>query len=253
MLRWARALALIVSSTLLTQVGVADDATAIEEVRQDVRDLKAQVEALRETVTELAERTKKGARHSHRRRRSRSGRVRTGTLEGKVDVPSGEPVAYVYVENVRGSAVHKRVSIEQKEKRFVPSWAVVRRGTTIAFPNYDNIHHSVISLSSGNAFELGLESAEGPAKSHTFNAPGVVDVYCNLHPKMAASVLIVPNRLFAKVRADGTFTIEKVPRGQRKIVAWSPGAKLASRWVQIGKRPTAVELTLEPRSSIHRQ
>ena len=73
-----------------------------------------------------------------------------GTIRGKVAVPSGEPVAYVYVENVLAPAVkgqHK--VIEQAGKKFVPNWAVVQRGTAIAFPNNDNIYHNVFSLSAG--------------------------------------------------------------------------------------------------------
>ena len=63
-----------------------------------------------------------------------------GTVRGKITVPPGEPVAYVYVENVLAPPVkgqHK--VIEQTGKRFVPSWAVVQRGTAIEFPNQDNI------------------------------------------------------------------------------------------------------------------
>ena len=51
---------------------------------------------------------------------------------------------------------------------------------------------------------------------------------------MAASVLVVPNRYFAKVKADGTFEIAGVPAGRRKIVAWAPGSRPAAEWVEVG-------------------
>jgi hypothetical protein len=70
---------------------------------------------------------------------------------------------------------------------------------------------------------------------------------------MAASVLVVPNDLFAKIQQDGSFVIENVPSGQRKIVAWSPGTKLGAQWVELPAGGTAnVELTLEDKSSVHK-
>ncbi len=177
-----------------------------------------------------------------------------GSIRGKVTVPGGEPVAYVYVENITAAAVKgQRVSIEQVGKKFVPSWAVVQRGTTISFPNKDNIYHNVFSLSSGNSFDLGLYNAASDAKTHTFLEPGSVDIYCNIHPQMAASALIVPNRYFAKVKADGTFEISGVPAGRRKVVAWAPGSRLTADWVEVAAgRPADLSLKLEAKSPGHK-
>ena len=134
------------------------------------------------------------------------------------------------MENVLAPAVKgQRKVIEQAGKKFVPNWAVVQRGTAIAFPNNDNIYHNVFSLSSGNSFDLGLYNSDGEAKTHTFTEPGAVDIYCNIHPQMAASVLVVPNRHFAKVKGDGTFEIPGVPTGRRKVVAWAPGSRIVGR------------------------
>jgi plastocyanin len=177
-----------------------------------------------------------------------------GIVRGKVAVPEGEPIAYAYVENVFAPPVRgKTVLIDQKNKTFVPGWAVVRRGTTIAFPNHDNIYHNVFSHASGNSFDLGLYNSGTPAKSHSFQSAGAADIYCNIHPNMAASVLVVPNDLFAKVQPDGSFVIQKVPSGQRKVVAWSPGTALAAQWVELKPGNTAeVALTLVPKSRVHK-
>ena len=177
----------------------------------------------------------------------------TGTVKGKVAVPRGEPVAYVYIENVTGPAVRdQKVVIEQVGKRFVPTWAVVQRGTAITFPNRDNIYHNVFSLSSGNSFDLGLYSA-GEAKTHTFNEPGEVEIYCNIHPQMAASALVVPNKLFAKLKGDGSFEIPNVPVGRRKVVAWAPGSRLTANWVDLNAGEAAqVDFKLEPKAAGHK-
>jgi plastocyanin len=179
--------------------------------------------------------------------------IEVGTVRGKVNVPKGEPIAYAYIENVFAPPVRgKTVVIDQRNKNFVPTWAVIRRGTTVEFPNHDNIYHNVFSHAPGNSFDLGLYNASSPAKTHSFQSPGSVDVYCNIHPSMAASVLVVPNDLFAKVQADGTFVIDNVPTGQRKIVAWSPGTALSTQWVELKAGATAnVELALEHKSRVH--
>jgi plastocyanin len=176
-----------------------------------------------------------------------------GSVRGKVKLPAGEPIAYVYVENVLAPPVRgKTVVIDQKNKSFAPGWAVIRRGTTVEFPNHDKIYHNVFSHAAGNSFDLGLYNAGSPAKSHTFQAAGAVDIYCNIHPSMSASVLVVPNDLYAKVQPDGTFAIDRIPTGQRKIVAWSPGNTPAVQWLELGSNETAnVELTLVSKSRVH--
>jgi hypothetical protein len=115
------------------------------------------------------------------------------------------------------------------------------------------VYHNVFSQSSGNSFDLGLYNSTSAAKSHTFDEPGSVDIFCNIHPQMAASILVVPNRHFAKVKADGTFEIEGVPGGKRKVVAWAPGSRLAVQWVELTPGETAdVDLKLESKLPGHK-
>jgi plastocyanin len=275
----------VIAATALATSSAAQDgenSKAIEELQREVRALEARVRALSLAATEVAELTMRSAAIWSRalagetkdaagrpaktkpkpsapqapqsRRPVARAPVDVGTVRGKVNVPKGEPIAYAYVENVFAPPVRgKSVVIDQRNKSFVPSWAVVRRGTTIEFPNHDNIYHNVFSHSSGNSFDLGLYNAGTPAKTHSFQSAGAADIYCNIHPTMAASVLVVPNDLFAKVQPDGTFVINNVPSGQRKIVAWSPGTKLSTQWVEIKDGGTAdVELTLEDKSRVHK-
>jgi plastocyanin len=177
-----------------------------------------------------------------------------GMIRGKLTIPGGEPVAYVYVENVLAPPVRgQHATIEQSGKKFMPGWAVVQRGTSISFPNKDNIYHNVFSLSPGNAFDLGLYNAASEAKSHTFNEAGPVDVYCNIHPQMAASILVVPNRHYAKVKGDGSFELAGVPAGRRKVVAWAPGSKPTADWVDVSAGGAVdLNLHLDSKTSGHK-
>jgi hypothetical protein len=110
-------------------------------------------------------------------------------------------------------------AIRQSNKSFVPAVSAVIRGTEVSFPNDDMIFHNVFSLSKAKRFDLGLYKS-GEAKSVLLTRPGIIDVYCNIHPEMAAKVLVLDNPYFAVTAADGLFTIAGVPPGAYPYVAW---------------------------------
>jgi len=158
------------------------------------------------------------------------------SVTGRVQARSGSlKDTWVYVDLVRGSPAHgKTLEIKQKDKQFWPRAAVVLRGTNVVFPNLDPVYHNVFSTSGRNGFDLGAYRAGETPRSVVLSTPGVVDVYCNIHARMSASILVAPSPLYAKVNADGTFKIENVPTGVRKLVAWSPGSKPAQEKVEVG-------------------
>jgi plastocyanin len=162
-------------------------------------------------------------------------RPRSGTVQGKVTLAGGSPSElYVYVENVHAPlARNKSLEVKQEGKQFVPRVAVVQTGTSVVFPNFDNVFHNVFSNSPRNTFDLGSYRAGDKPKAITLAASGVVDVFCNFHHKMSASILVVPSPLFTRVHADGTFRLNNVPVGTRKLVAWSPHSKPAQLTVEV--------------------
>ena len=152
---------------------------------------------------------------------------------------------YVYVENVKMPLTHhKVVEIKQEGRQFNPRVAVVQTGTNLMFPNMDAVYHNVFSNSPRNSFDLGTYQAGDKARSVTVTGPGVVDIFCNIHQKMSAKVLVVPSVLYAKVHPDGTFRIENVPPGVRRLVAWSPETKVESQRVAVNGPTTEVSFTL---------
>lgn len=274
-------LSIIIAVCSLSTPSPAQDAAqskTIEDLQRQVRALEARLQALSAAASEVAELTtrsaviwsralsggerdapapaKAPAKARPKAKPSPAARApeELGIVRGRVAVPESEPIAYAYVENVFAPPVRgKTVVIDQRNKSFTPGWAVIRRGTTIEFPNHDNIYHNVFSHASGNSFDLGLYNSGGPAKTHSFQSAGSVDIYCNIHPQMAASVLVVPNDLFAKIQPDGSFVIKNVPSGQRKVVAWSPSTALAAQWVELKAGSSAdVALTLVQKSRVHK-
>jgi plastocyanin len=158
----------------------------------------------------------------------------SGTISGRVRLPGGAGDVYVYVDGTRSSPVRGKVlEVKQKDKQFQPRVAVVPIGTRLSFPNLDAVFHNVFSRSPGNAFDLGgIKAGEKPG-SVVVSQAGHVEIFCNIHSKMRADILVVPSGYYAKVRPDGSFELPSVPIGTRKLVLWGPQLKTASQRVDV--------------------
>ena len=174
-------------------------------------------------------------------------RARSSFVEGRVTVNGGElGEAFVYVDGIKAPLVRgTTIEIKQENKQFVPRLLVVQAGTSIVFPNHDSVYHNVFSTSPRNAFDLGSYRAGDKPRAVTLTSPGVVEIFCNLHQKMSADVLVVPSSLYTKVRADGTFRLENVPLGARRVVAWGPGIRPVQQKVEVGANGGQASFVLE--------
>jgi len=119
-------------------------------------------------------------------------------------------------------------------------------GSTVNFPNEDPISHNLFSLSSPNQFDLGLYRA-GSGKSHTFTSPGVVNVYCNVHPNMSAVIHILATPYFTFADANGNFSFADVPPGHYEAVAWNDMGGSTRTPVDVGPSPAPLTLALDAR------
>jgi plastocyanin len=173
-----------------------------------------------------------------------------GRVRGAVKLPEGADASSVYVylkgPGLKRTPPKKPITIRQKNKQFGPRVIAVVRGTTVEFPNDDRIMHNVFSRSAGNMFDLG-HYKKGTTKSVTFNKAGTVDVYCNIHPQMAATVLVADNDHVAPIGAGGSFTLDGVPPGTYEVIAWMPASVAKPVTVEVKSGATAeVALELAP-------
>jgi len=170
-----------------------------------------------------------------------------GTIHGKVSGVSGESV--VYVEAIPGKtfpAPTQHVTIDQKGLMFVPHITAVAQGTTVDFLNSDSVAHNVFWPSISGNKKLGHNLGtwpKGQKQSFKFDNPGVVSLLCNVHPEMAAYVIVSPTPYFAETNAAGEFKIENVPDGAYTVTAWHEGAKNKSNPVKV-TGDTAADFTL---------
>ena len=109
--------------------------------------------------------------------------------------------------------------IASKGKRFDPRITAVPAGATVEFPNLDSIFHNVFSLSPGARFDLGLYR-NGATRTMTFDTAGLVRVYCNIHPQMAAYLLVIDGTIWAQTGADGSAVLAHLPAGRVGVRAW---------------------------------
>ncbi|MCB9378926.1 MAG: hypothetical protein H6511_09225 [Holophagales bacterium] len=138
-------------------------------------------------------------------------------------------------------------------KQFSPQVLVVPVGSTVEFPNQDPILHNVFSVSNENAFDLGLVGA-GEGKAATFGAPGIVQVFCNVHHKMFAHVVVVESAHFALADAAGSFRLTGLPEGRGTLHYWHERGEPGSVALVLPRREPAtiaIEIT-KPKLPPHR-
>lgn len=144
-------------------------------------------------------------------------------LEG--DLPGGPP-----------SATSAKPVMQQENRRFSPDLVTVPAGSAVSFPNFDPIFHNVFSLSKPKSFDLG-NYPKGQAREVTFPKPGIIFVYCHLHPNMSGTVVVTPNQWAARVDASGQFVLAGVPPGKYTVTAWHKTGGIFHKTIEVTDGP----------------
>jgi plastocyanin len=157
------------------------------------------------------------------------------------------PRAIVYLELDDGVypkvASQQSVTISQQGYQFRPSVAAVQTGGHVTFPNRDEEFHSVFSYSSPKKFDLGRFRRDETSPPVTFDKPGLVKIYCEIHKHMRSLLLVLDSPWFTATDAAGAFEITKVPVGEYRIKALLPSEETAESRVTVVDDKT-VQVTL---------
>jgi plastocyanin len=179
-----------------------------------------------------------------------SGILRAGTIEGNVraqarpeameDVEAGkyEDRKYKFLERINYDSIKDFIVyidqsmpganappaktlqiVIQKDATFRPHVLPVVVGTTVEWPNNDEIYHNVFSISQAKPFDLGFYRSH-EVKRIKFDKPGRVDIFCSIHTKMSCVVLVLENPFFAVVDKNGNYKIPSLPPGTYQLKAW---------------------------------
>jgi plastocyanin len=117
----------------------------------------------------------------------------------------------------------QQVRLRQKNKSFQPHILVATEGADVEFPNADPFFHNVFSLFEGKRFDLGLYEA-GSTRTVRFDRPGISYIFCNIHPEMSATILILKTPYYGVSDRQGKLTIPDVPPGNYVLEVWDEGA-----------------------------
>jgi plastocyanin len=156
----------------------------------------------------------------------------------------------VWLEPLSGAAVlpakAAHAVMTQKDKTFSPHVLAITAGTIVDFPNYDPIFHNAFSNYDGQIFDIGLYPP-GTSRSIAFRRPGVVRVFCNIHPTMSAVIVVLKSPYFAVSNKSGAVEISGVPPGSYRLHVFHERATdrtLASLTRTIDVTDQAVEFPL---------
>ncbi len=147
--------------------------------------------------------------------------------------------AVVWLDPVRSSPEPLRtetVNVVMSKKEFRPHVVVVTVGSSVAFPNQDPFNHNVFSRSEIAVFDLG-RYGRGAVESTDFPRAGLARVFCNVHARMSAIVVVRDSPYYARPTGDGSFSIPAVPPGEYVLDAWHERAKpFEPRRIQVAAR-----------------
>ncbi len=137
-------------------------------------------------------------------------------------------------------------------KEFEPASMAIPLGSTISFPNQDEILHNVFSVSPRSSFDLGIYG-EGKSADYTFKKSGLVLINCNVHQSMQANVLVVDTSYIVSPDSQGRFTLDNLPAGSGKLAVWHPRATVQEQSVTTSSKNTvSLRLVLtKPRITEH--
>lgn len=149
-----------------------------------------------------------------------------GDLRVHVSDAAGAPVADAVISLTRVGgqtppAKQATAVMDQRDLRFAPFVLPVQVGTSVTFPNSDNVRHQVYSFSPSKRFELSLY-AGNHASAVRFDQPGIVTLGCNIHDWMVGYVVVLDTPYFAKTAADGSASVAGLPAGQYVARLWHP-------------------------------
>jgi len=134
--------------------------------------------------------------------------------------PPDPSPAVVWLEKAPAAKMEPRtIEIRQEGLELRPRVVALPVGSTVKFPNADDVFHNIFSFSKSKRFDLG-RYPKGESKSETFEAKGQIDLRCEVHDHIRGFIHVFDHPYFAVAAEDGSYTIPKVPPGKYTLVVW---------------------------------
>ncbi len=148
---------------------------------------------------------------------------RAHTLEDLVVSPDGAVAsAIVALDDVPADrwppAAPTRLTLDNRQCRFVPHVAVLTTGSVVTMLNSDAVLHTV-HLYGPRETNVALP-LRGMRIPHTLEQPGLVVVKCDVHGWMQAFLRVDRHPFHAVTSASGAFRIARIPPGEYTLSVW---------------------------------
>jgi plastocyanin len=162
-----------------------------------------------------------------------AGRVSMGGKKGRVGVTV---ITASPTDTVRaGRGTPREATLYQSKGRLLPKVLLVDPGTTVRFENRDDVFHNAFSISPSGPFDVG-GIAPGQARRVRFEKAGIIQVYCELHPRESATIIVAPGHARTQPHDDGTYRMAGLDAGAYLVRAWHPTYGAKFRRVQVAAR-----------------
>ncbi len=124
--------------------------------------------------------------------------------------------------------------LDQRRCVFDPPVLAARAGTSLEVRNQDSLLHNVNALagSQQSVMNVALPLEGSRVRRLLPSAPGILQVRCDLHPWMSASVRTFEHPWFTTTDTSGHFRLE-VPPGTHSVILWHPRLPGVSRTVSV--------------------
>lgn len=234
-----------VRTSVSGETKLSDTAPVQTQVKDET---KAQLKESVEQITSVAEASYSDliAKKTIEKRFTLKGKV---TMLGKSGVISPEGLIVRLIPLDGQKLEHRTVSethdVAMFKKVYRPGSLVIRKGDALNFPNNDAIQHNVFSTSGANAFDLGTYGG-GLQRSVRLNEEGIVKVYCNIHPKMAAFIAI-DDLEQSQVISDeeGLYSFTGLPAGNYKLKLWSIRGEMSQELVLKNQSEVTLDISFD--------
>ncbi|WP_062345483.1 hypothetical protein [Novosphingobium sp. CCH12-A3] len=123
--------------------------------------------------------------------------------------------------NTRRPTFAWRNAMAQKNQAFVPGTLIVPLGAVVAFPNLDNVRHSIYSFSKPGPFKIDLYGQD-QTRTQQFKVAGTIALGCNIHDRMQGYIRVTDTPFAARSDLNGLADIEGLGRGTYDVVVWHP-------------------------------
>jgi plastocyanin len=151
--------------------------------------------------------------------------------------PLRDAVVYAIPDGKTLPLAKKTAVMDQKNRTFIPHILPIQTGTSVRFPNSDDIRHQVYSFSTAKTFQLPLYTGT-PSNPIVFDKPGVATLGCNIHDRMSAYIVVVDTPHFQTTGGNGRATLADLGAGKYTVHVWHP---------QLRANPVSVTLTAAQR------